>query len=125
VDRARVLAPLNERNYCFLRPSILRLELPQASHVPRHPAALGSGPAAARRGPPAVCYPNVLVAREHDRRRTAIGLLAVARLLVDDDVNGRIALAQLMCSAAAELLSGVPLEQFDPDAVIDMRRWWN
>jgi hypothetical protein len=49
----------------------------------------------------------VAIAKEHDPRRTAVGLLACMTVLIANDQIGRIALAQLMCEAAAELLSSV------------------
>jgi hypothetical protein len=55
----------------------------------------------------------MLVAKSHDPRRTAVGLLAVAQVLVGDDAIGRVALAALLCEASAELLAGVSLEQLN------------
>jgi trimethylamine:corrinoid methyltransferase-like protein len=67
----------------------------------------------------------MLAAKAHDPRRFAVGLLAVAQVLVGDDAIGRVTLATLMCEAAAELLSGVALEQLLDLETVDVRRWWN
>lgn len=65
----------------------------------------------------------VLAAKEHDARRTAVGLLAIINVLLTDDAVGRVALATLLCEASAELLSGIPLEQLNDTVVVP--RWWN
>ena len=57
-----------------------------------------------------------------DRRRTAVGLLAVMNVLTTGDAVGRVALAALLCEASAELLRDVPLEQLHE--AVDVR-WWN
>jgi hypothetical protein len=67
----------------------------------------------------------MLVAKGHDARRTAAGLLAIIQVLMSDDTIGRVALATRMCEAAAELLSGVALEQLLDLDTVDVRRWWN
>jgi hypothetical protein len=46
-----------------------------------------------------------------DRRRIVVSMLSLSNVLLADDLVGRIALAQLMCEAAAELLRDLPLEQ--------------
>jgi hypothetical protein len=65
----------------------------------------------------------VLAAKEHDARRTAVGLLTIINVLLADDVIGRVALATLLCEASAELLSGIPLEQLNN--TVNVPRWWN
>jgi hypothetical protein len=67
----------------------------------------------------------MLIAKGHDPRRTAVGLLAIIQVLMGDDTIGRVALATLMCEAAAELLSGASLEQLLDLDTVDVRRWWN
>src|SRR5262249_39028131 len=46
----------------------------------------------------------------------------IIQVLVNDDVVGRVALAALLSEAAAELLSGIPLEQLN-DTITVPRRW--
>ena len=65
----------------------------------------------------------MLAAKEHDARRTAVGLPAIIQVLVAENVTARVALAALLCEAASEMLSGIPLEQLN-DAV-NVPRWWN
>jgi hypothetical protein len=45
----------------------------------------------------------LLAAKHHDALRTAAGLLVIAQLLVDGDLFGRIALAELMREMADAL----------------------
>lgn len=70
-----------------------------------------------------VAIANAMLAiKLHDRRRTAVGLLTIIQVLVGDDVVGRVALATLLCEASADLLSGIPFEQFNDTVNV---RWWN
>ena len=67
---------------------------------------------------------NVLMGiKVGDRRRVAISMLVLMRVLIGDDVAGRVALAAVMAEAAAELLSDIPLDQLD--ATVNVPRWWN
>lgn len=60
----------------------------------------------------------LLVARGHDARRVAAGLLVIAGLLVENDVLGKIALAALMAEAISDLLQDIA-----PDTLpLDVRR---
>ncbi len=71
-----------------------------------------------------VAVANALLAiKAGDRRRVAASMLALMQVLVADDVAGRVALAAVMAEAAAELLSGIPLEQLDD--TVNVPRWWN
>jgi hypothetical protein len=45
----------------------------------------------------------MLTLKRGDQRRTASGLLAMAMVLVDNDLLGRMALAQILREAASEL----------------------
>jgi hypothetical protein len=58
----------------------------------------------------------MLAAKHHDPRRTSVGLLAVAEVLLKDDMIGRITLATLMAESIAELLAGVEPELLRTDA---------
>jgi hypothetical protein len=51
-----------------------------------------------------------LVAKHHNPRRTAAGLLAVIELLLHNDTVGRISLAALMAEVIVQLLAGVEPE---------------
>jgi hypothetical protein len=51
---------------------------------------------------------NLMLTLKHgDARRTAAGLLALAQVLVEDDPDGRIALAEIGREMASELESGI------------------
>jgi hypothetical protein len=64
----------------------------------------------------------MLAIKSHDRRRTAVGLLSLITVLIGDNMASRVAMATLLCEASAELLSGIPLEQFNDTVNV---RWWN
>jgi hypothetical protein len=64
----------------------------------------------------------LLVAKSFDRRRAAVSMLTLMEVMLADDVAGRVALAQLMCECAADLLNGVPIEQLNDTVNV---RWWN
>jgi hypothetical protein len=49
----------------------------------------------------------MLTLKRGDARRTAAGLIALASVLVDGDVVGRIALAEIARAMATELESGI------------------
>jgi hypothetical protein len=64
----------------------------------------------------------MLVAKGHDPCRTAAGLLVIQELLIaDEDIVRRVALAALLCEAAAKILSGAELEQLKD--IGDRVRW--
>lgn len=64
----------------------------------------------------------MLTAKDHDARRTAVGLLAIIQMLVNDDAVGRVALATLLSEAAVELLRGIAVDQLN-DTVAVPHRW--
>ena len=49
----------------------------------------------------------MLIAKHHNPRKTAIGLLAIAQVLLQDDLVGRITFAALLGETIAEVLAGI------------------